>query len=56
MQRTNHHHKTKYTSHEVTARTGVPANRSSFAGWQSAVGPSGRTKSLSTNKKEDHCK
>src|ERR1700733_8516948 len=28
----------RYTSHEVTARTGVPANRSSFAGWPSAVG------------------
>jgi hypothetical protein len=27
-----------YTRHEVTARTGVPANRSSFAGWPSAAG------------------
>jgi hypothetical protein len=34
--------KTRYTSHEVTAPR--------------AVGPSGRTKSLSTNKKEDPCK
>src|SRR5260370_38527313 len=34
---------TRYTSHEVTARIGVPANRSSFVGWPSVVGPSGRT-------------
>ena len=39
----------RYTRHEVAARTGVPTNRSSFVGWPSAVGPSGRTV-LSTQK------
>jgi hypothetical protein len=29
----------------VTARTGVPTNRSSFVGWPSAAGPAGRPSS-----------
>jgi hypothetical protein len=39
----NHHAQTRYTSHDVAARIGVPTNRSSFVGWLRAVGPSGRT-------------
>jgi hypothetical protein len=30
------------TNHEGIARTGVPANRSSFVGWPSVAGPAGR--------------
>jgi beta-lactam-binding protein with PASTA domain len=35
-------HPKGYTSHEVTSRTGVPTNRSSFVGWPRAVGPAGK--------------
>jgi len=38
----------QHTHHEVVARTGVPTNRSSFVGWPSAVGPSGRTNLLNS--------
>ncbi len=48
--------KTRYTSHEVTARTGVPANRSWFAGWPSLAGPSGRTLAYRIIHQEPHLK